>query len=73
MESKNNDEGERICTLPEDLPTCLSTHLIEHSHHPAEIIAINFTDIVDLRLPPYKKRLVHKMANRKQSPKENNQ
>ncbi|MEJ8324621.1 hypothetical protein WKI40_15925 [Kosakonia sacchari] len=73
MESQNNDEGERICTLPEDLSEHLSTHLIEDSHYPAEVISINFTEAVDLRLPPYKKRLVHKMANRKQPPKGNNQ
>lgn len=69
MSSKNNDEGERIGLLSENLPTCLSTNLIEHSHQPAEIMAINFTEAVDLSLPPYKKRLVHKMANRKQSSK----
>lgn len=73
MESKENDEGERINELSENLPDCLSTNLIEHSHHPAEIIAINFTETVDLRLPPYKKRLVLKMANRKRPSKENNQ
>ncbi|MDN2487873.1 hypothetical protein MML63_19765 [Kosakonia sacchari] len=72
--NKNDDqEGERITTRPEHLARSSPANLIECCYHPCEIIAINFTQTVDLRLPPYKKRLVQKMANRKQPPKENNQ
>ncbi|MCL6742264.1 hypothetical protein [Kosakonia sp. R1.Fl] len=73
MNKNDDEEGERIITRPEHLARSSPANLIEFFHHPCEIIAINFTETVDLRLPPYKKRLVHKMANRKQPPKENNQ
>lgn len=65
MNLENNEEGERIIDQPENVATSFCANVIENAQIHCELIAIDFTETVDLQLQPYKKRLVYKLANRK--------
>ncbi|WP_039055458.1 hypothetical protein [Enterobacter sp. Bisph1] len=65
MNQNNNEEGERIIDKTENLALSIPAQLTDNSSSLCEMIAVDFTETVDLQLLPYKKRLIHKLANRK--------